>query len=373
MNWIRSSRRLAGCLGMMLLMAMRVSAQTPSPALLALEKSDNTLAIVDPASLQVVAHVAAGQDPHEVIASDDGKLAYISNYGGEGGTLNTVSVVDLVARKALPPIDLGALHSTHGLAFAGGKLYFTAETNKVIGRYDPVKQRVDWVLGTGQDRTHMIVVSKSLDQIVTSNVNSGTISIIEQITPQNGGFGPPPGGNGPQGSPPPGGRGGPGGGPRKTWVVTNVRAGNGSEGFDVSPDGKEIWVANAQDGTAAIIDATSKKVVQTVPISVKGANRLKFTPDGKQVLISGLGGRGGSSTSSGGDLVVLDVNTRKEVKLLSLGGGSAGILVAPDGGRAYVAVSTNGKIAVVDLKTLAVVGQISVGNQPDGLAWAVMK
>lgn len=104
---------------MMLLAVMRVSAQTPSPALLVLEKSDNTLAIVDPANLQVVARVAAGQDPHEVIASDDGKLAYISNYGGEGSTLNTISVVDLVARKALPPIDLGALRSAHGLAFAG--------------------------------------------------------------------------------------------------------------------------------------------------------------------------------------------------------------------------------------------------------------
>lgn len=369
MNWKRSSRHLAGCLGMMLLMVMRVPAQTPSPDLLALEKSDNTLAIVDPATLQVVARVAAGRDPHEVIASDDGKLAYISNYGGEGSTLNTISVVDLVARKALTPIDLGALHSAHGLAFAGGKLYFTAETNKVIGRYDPVTQRVDWVLGTGQDRTHMIFVSKSLDQIVTSNVGSGTISIIEQITQQNGGFGPPPGGNGPQGPTPPAGRGG----PRKTWVVTNVRAGNGAEGFDVSPDGKEIWAANAQDGTATIIDVASKKVSQTVPISVKGANRLKFTLDGKRVLISGLGGRRGSSTASGGDLAVLDVATRKEVKLLSLGGGSAGILMAPDGGRAYVAVSTKGDIAVVDLKTLEVIGQISAGNQPDGLAWAVTK
>jgi len=132
-------------------------------------------------------------------------------------------------------------------------------------------------------------------------------------------------------------------------------------------------VANAQDGTATIIDVTSKKVSQTVPISVKGANRLKFTPDGKQVLISGLGGRGGSSTSSGVNLAVLDAATRKEVKLLSLGGGSAGILVAPDGGRAYVAVSTNGNIAVVDLKTLEVIGRVSVGNQPDGLAWAVRK
>ena|SRR5438552_10145328 len=119
MNWIRSSRLLTGYLGMMLFVAMQVSAQSPSPTLLALEKSDNTLAIVDPASLQVVARVPAGQAPHEVIASDDGKLAYISNYGGEGSTLNTIAVVDLVARKALPPIDLGALNwrcSTRQLA-----------------------------------------------------------------------------------------------------------------------------------------------------------------------------------------------------------------------------------------------------------------
>lgn len=141
----------------------------------------------------------------------------------------------------------------------------------------------------------MIFVSESLDRIITSNVSSGTISVIEQITA----------------------------GPRKTWVETNVPSGKGSEGFDVSPDGKEIWAANAQDGTVTIIDVASKKVTLTVPISVKRANRLKFTPDGKQVLISGLGG---SSTPSGGDLAVFNVATRKEVKLLSLGGGSAGIL-----------------------------------------------
>ena len=136
-------------------------AQAQSSTLLVLAKSDNTVAIVDPATLQVLARIPAGPDPHEIVASDDGKLAFISNYGGSDSALNTISVVDLVARKALPPIDLGAVRSTHGLDFAGGKLYFTAETNKVIGRYDPATQRVDWILGTGQDRTHMIAVSKS--------------------------------------------------------------------------------------------------------------------------------------------------------------------------------------------------------------------
>jgi YVTN family beta-propeller protein len=357
------------------LIASGALAQAPPSTLLVLAKSDNTVAIVDPATLQVLARVPAGPDPHEIIASDDGKLAYISNYGGSDSALHTISVVDLVARQALSAIDLGALRSTHGLAFAGGKLYFTAETNKVIGRYDPATQRVDWILGTGQDRTHMIVVSPSLDHIVTSNVNSGTISIIEQVSQPNGGFGPPPGGapgsgSAPPGGAPPQGQGPPPGGSRMTWEVTNVRSGNGSEGFDVSPDGKEIWAANARDATVTIIDVVAKKTIQTLPIPVKGANRLKFTPDGRRVLISGLGA---GSNAAGIGLVVIDATTRKEVKQLSLGGGAAGILIVPDGSRAYVAVSTSDKVAIIDLKTLEVTGQISAGKQPDGLAWAVRK
>ncbi len=348
--------------GILALGASLASAQTPSPALLVLEKSDNALAIVDPATLQIVARVPAGPDPHEIVASSDGKFAYISNYGGSDSALNTISVVDLAAQKALPAINLGALRSAHGLAFAGGKLYFTVETNKAIGRYDPATQSIDWVLGTGQDRTHMVAVSESLDRIVTSNVNSGTISIIEQVSAPN--FGPPPGS--PAGSgPPPGGP--PPGAPRKTWRVTNVPSGHGSEGFDVSPDGKQIWAANAQDGTVTIIDVATKKATQTFPIPVKGANRLKFTPDGKRVLISGLGG---GPSSAGPNAVVFDAASGKELKELSLGGGAAGILIVPDGSRAYIAVSAKDKVAVVDLKTLEITAQIPTGKQPDGLAWA---
>jgi YVTN family beta-propeller protein len=348
---------------------LAASAFAQSATLLVLAKSDNTLAIVDPATLQVLARVPAGPDPHEVIASDDGKIAYISNYGGPDSTLNTISVIDLVARKPLPPIDLGALRSTHGLDYAGGKLYFTAETNKVIGRYDPATGRVDWILGTGQDRTHMIIVAKSLDHIYTSNPASGSVSIIEQFTQPNGGFGPPPGANGPPpGAPPQGFR--PPGPPRLSWRVTSVPAGRGAEGFDLSPDGKEIWVANAQDATVSIIDTATKTVTQTLPIPLRGANRLKFTPDGQRVLVSALGANAPAGDSS---LVVIDAPTRKEVKRLSLGGGAAGILIQPDGSRAYVAVSTGGKLVVLDLKTLEVVGEVPGGNQPDGMAWAVRK
>ncbi len=359
-----SFRRTAAPIVLLLLFAAKSAvAQTPSPALLILEKSDDTVAVVDPTSLKIVARVPVGEDPHEIVTSPDGKVAYISNYGGNDSNLNTISVVDLAAQKPLPAISLGALHSAHGLDFAGGKLYFTAETNKAFGRYDPATQKIDWVLGTGQDRTHMILVSQSLDRIFTANVNSGTISIIEQVMPSF-----PPPGNGP---PPSAGAGpGPGPGPgtpRKTWKITNIPSGQGVEGFDVSPDGKEIWGANAQDGTVTIIDVAGKKAIQTFPISVNHANRLKFTPDGKRVLISGLGP---AATLKGSNLAILDAATHKEIKGLNLGGGSAGILIVADGSRAFVAVSGKDKVAVVDLKSLEVTSEIPTGKQPDGLAWA---
>ena len=335
-----------------LLTSKWASAQTPSPALLVLEKSDRSMAIVDPTSLKIVARVPVGEDPHEIVASPDGKVAYISNYGGADSTLNTISVADLVAQKPLAPILLGALRSPHGLAFAGGKLYFTVETNKAFGRYDPATQTIDWILGTGQDRTHMVNVSESLDRIVTSNVNSGTISIIEQVMPSF-----PPQYRPAAGGPPPGG-------PRKTWEVTSVPSGRGCEGFDVSPDGKEIWAANAQDGTVTIIDIASKKVIGTINVGTKRSNRIKFTPDGKRVLVSLL---------SGPDLVILDPATRKVVKRLPIGHGAAGILVQPDGARAYVACTPDNSIAVIDLHSFEVVGHIQAGGGPDGLAWAVRR
>jgi YVTN family beta-propeller protein len=150
--------------------------------------------------------------------------------------------------------------------------------------------------------------------------------------------------------------------PRTDWDETVVRVGNGSEGFDISPDHKEVWVANAQDGTISVINVGEKKVVATLAANVQGANRLKFTPDGKHVLVSLLGGP---------DLVILDAATRETVKRFPIGHGAAGILIQPDGARAYVACTPDDYVAVIDLSSFTVTGKIQAGGEPDGLAWAV--
>jgi YVTN family beta-propeller protein len=309
------------------------SQPTPSPALLVLEKDDHSLAIVDPTALKIIGRVDAGPDPHEVVASDDGKFAYISNYGAFSSPQHTLSVVDLVSQKTLPPIDLSPLLAPHGLQFVNRKVYFTAEGSKVIGSYNPASQRVDWILGIGQNRTHMVFVAQDLSHIFTSDVNSGTITMIEPDKHADA----------------------------TGWTETHVRVGEGPEGFDVSPDGQVLWAANAHDGTVSIIDVATKKVVQTVNADVKSANRVKFTPDGRLVLISLLGGS---------DLVVMDAKSRGVIKRLNLGGGSAGILMAPDGKVAYVAVSHDNHVSAINLESLQVAGSIQTGKGPDGMAWA---
>jgi len=356
------------------------AASTPANALLVLEKEQNTLVIVDPASLTIVARVPVGDNPHEVAVSDDGATAYISNYGG-----NTIARVDLAAQKPLSPIDLGALRQPHGLVMAGGKLYFTAEGAKVAGRYDPATQKIDWVVGTGQNRTHMVIVSKDLKTVFTSNVSSATISVIEQGAMQGPGGGRGPGGPGGRGGPSgpggPNGRGGqggpggpngrgpggppPGGGPGggQDWNITNIPVGQGSEGFDLSPDGKELWVANAQDGTVSLIDVAGKKVAGTLP-STWSANRLNITPDGKYAFVSDM---------SGNDLLVIDAATRKEYKRIKLPASSEGLLMSPDGAHAYTTLNERDAVAVIDLKTMTLTGEVKTGRGPDGLAWAARK
>lgn len=318
------------------------NAQSPSKrSLLALSKANHTLAIVNPVTLKVMARIPVGDDPHEVVASADGRSAYVCIYGG--GSLHEINVIDLVAQKPLLNIDTRPLFGPHDITFVNGKAWFTAEGSKSIGRYDPATGKLDWSMGTGQDRTHMLYVSADGKKIYTTNVSSGTVSILVDTVIQ------------------PGRMGAPNAKPREDWRQTVVPTAKGSEGFDVSPDGNELWTASSDDGTISVIDLTAKKLSAKIDAKVLGANRLKFTPDGRQVFISSL---------QSGELTIFDAKSHNEVKRLKLGNGAAGILMDPDGSRAFIACSANDYIAIINLKTLEVSGHLDVGGVPDGLAWA---
>ncbi len=308
-----------------LLTASVFAADLPSPALIVLNKSDATLAIVDPATGKTTGLIPAGESPHEVVVSADGKTAFVTNYGSRTPG-SSLSVIDLVAQKERR-FDVSPMARPHGIAISNGKIWFTAEGSKLIGRYDPATHKLDAVLGTGQNGTHMVELSKDGNEIYTANIASGSISI----------FSNPP-----------------------AWNQTVVPVGKGPEGFDLTADGGQLWAGNSQDGSVSVIDLKTKKVIATIDVGTKRSNRLKLTLDGKLALISDL---------SGNELVVLDTASRKVTKRLAIGKTPEGILMDPNGTRAFIALAGENAIAILDLKTLTVSGRLATGGGPDGMAW----
>lgn len=303
------------------------ASQAPSDArLLVLLRDASALAIVDPTDGTILGRVPTVRDPHEVTASDDGRLAFVASPSAG------ISVIDLETQTELRRVDTGRGSEPHDVRYAAGKLYFTAEGYKVIGRYDPQRDEVDWLLGLGQDGTHMLVMSEDLNTIFTADRFSNTVTVVDNIT-----AGPP------------------------DWTVTPIPVGGEfPEGIDLSPDGREVWTATRNDGGVSIIDVATQAVVQRLDLNLEDPNRLKFTPDGRRVLIA---------DGRGSNLLLLDAGTRTEITRFDLAPNA--VLVQPDGARAYAALRGDHRVAVIDLATLEVTSTIPTGpgSGPGCMFW----
>jgi YVTN family beta-propeller protein len=354
------------------------AAQTPSPALLITiqDPGERALAIADPLTMKVVGSVPIVSEPHEVAVSADGKLAFVTNWGGTPGPNEAevakpgsdyISVIDLLTQKELRRVETGPGSMPHGIVFAGGKVYFTCEGYELIKRYDPAKNLIDWEMGIGQFHVHEIRITKDLNQIFTTNDRSDSVTAIEHLDSSAKSVDS-----------------------HSPWKVTAIPVGHGPEGIAMSPDEKEVWVLQRRGGGVSIIDVAAKKVSQTLDLNIKFPVRAQFTPDGKQIIIADF---------YSGAVLILDAVTRKEIKRIALGkpGGDdqdfqvvngdaslngapivpphkiENLLITPDGSKLYVDVVGSNYVAVIDLKTFEVTGSISVGKESEHLAWAVRR
>lgn len=309
-----------------------VIGQTTKPVLVALNKADSSMAIIDPAEMKIVGKVATGDSPHEVVLSADGKTAYVANYGAQQPG-STISVIDIATAKELRRVDLAPLMRPHGLQMIGGKIYFTAETNRVIARYDPVANKVDWLMGTGQNGSHMIVGSADQKRFYTANIGSDSVTSFEF-----------------QNTPPAGSK------------VTHVAIGKQPEAIDLSPDGKEIWAGLNAEGAIDVVDTATNKFKEKIAIGGR-PYRVRFTPDGKFVVNSMVASK---------ELLIIDAATRKEAKRIKLESVPLGVAFSADGKIAFVSVVEPDAVLKIDLETGQILGRVDTGKGPDGIAVAGM-
>jgi YVTN family beta-propeller protein len=305
--------------------------------LVALNKADNTLAIIDASTMKITGKVTVGDSPHEVVLSTDGMTAFVANYGAQTPG-SSISVIDTAAAKEIRRFDVSPLMRPHGLQFLGGKLYFTSETNRLIARYDPAANKIDWIMGTGQNGSHMVAVSADQKKFYTANIGSDSITSFEF-----------------QNVPPAGSK------------VTHIPVGKQPEAIDLSPDGKEVWTGLNVEGMVEIVDTAAYKSVAKLNIGGR-PYRVKFTPDGKFVYCSMIATK---------EILVIDAATRKEVRRMKLDNVPLGIVFSADGKTAFVtSVKENpeaaGSDAVlkIDIAKMEVTARVDSGQAPDGIAVA---
>ena len=313
--------------------------------LLVANKHSNTLSYVNPKTFDVIETIATGPNPHEIVVTPDQKTAYLSSYEPPG---NTISVIDLVARKQVKTISTGEFGRIHGAAISpdGRYAYFTAGQSGYVIEVETQTNEIRRTIPTQGKISHMVYVSPDGKYLLTANIVSEDISVINRSTGK---------------------------------LLKKIPAGKGVEGMAFTPDRKFLWALNQTGGSITIIDMQTLEPIETFDCPGMPV-RVRFTSDGKKALVAGW--------TKEGTLTVIDVATRKEIKRIKVGDYAIGVELSPDENYAFVGcedslgpeILPDGSeqvkkhkedsdgVHVVDMKSLEVVSIIKTGLGPDPMA-----
>jgi DNA-binding beta-propeller fold protein YncE len=303
--------------------------------LLVANKAEHTLGIIDPKADQQIATVPEGDiTGHEVIASPDGRTAYVPIYGNSGvgkpGTDGThMVVIDLAERKVVGNVDWGHGVRPHCPKFGpkDGLLYVTTELDQSVSIVDPRTLKIVGSIPTGQPESHMLALSNDGRRGYTANVGPGTVSVLDIKG-------------------------------RKTLAVIPIS--HETQRISISPDDSMVFTSDQTKPQLAVIDTATNKVKTWVPLPAPGYGTAS-THDGKWLLVAVPAAR---------KVAVVNLHTLKVEHTLDVPKAPQEVLVGPDNKTAYVSCDSSNKIAVINLSDWTVQKMIETGKGTDGLAWA---
>ncbi len=328
-----------------LLLSLADRALAQDGTLVVANRAGGSISLIDFPTRLEVARLAIGPIiPHEVAVSPDGRLAMTAEYGPESRHGQHVVLISIPEARIVGRIDLGPESRPHSVLFHrdGRRAVVTMQNSDRIAVIDVDAMKVMRSLPTGGREGHMVRLSPDGSRAyVTSRGAEGTLSVIflEENRPP---------------------------------VV--IRTGAGAEGISVSPDGREVWVANRVADNISVVDTASLTVVATVA-SRPAAGRVEISPGGRAIVPNG----GGGGPPVAQYLSVFDVASRKMLTEMPLRDGKPqdgnfGVLIRGD--IAFVSDPVGRTIRMFDLRApgksppevLA-----SAHEEPDGMAWSPVR
>lgn len=307
-------------------------ATVASGLVLVANKGEHTLGIIDPQTGRQIAAIAeTGVTGHEVVASPDGKLAFVPIYGDSGVGLpgsngRSLDVIDLQQRRIIHTIDFGQGVRPHCPVFGpkDGLLYVTTELEKAVAIIDPRTFKILGKIPTGQAESHMLAIAPDGQRGYTANVGPGTVSVLDMSAHKTIAIIP---------------------------VATHVQR------ISVSPDGRWVFTSDTEKPRLAVIDTKSNKVDRWIQLPAAGYGSA-FRPGGKQLLVA---------LPSANAVAIIDTGKMQVQKTVAVPSSPQEVLVSPDG-VAFVSCDHSAKVAAISPR--GTVELIDAGRVADGLAWA---
>jgi YVTN family beta-propeller protein len=309
--------------------------ETGPGLLLAVNQGEATLGIVDPQAGKQVAVIAeGGVTGHEVAVSLDGKTAYVPIYGdssvGEAGTDGRDMVaIDTASRKVVGHLDFGHGVRPHCAVMnpKDGLLYVTTELDQTITIINPKTLQVVGVIPTGQEQSHMLVISHDGRFGYTANVSAGTVSVLDI--------------------------------PRRK-LVSVIPVSTKVQRISISVDDKWVFTADQAKPQLAVIDTATNRVKTWIPIAAPGYGTAS-TLDGRWLLVC---------VPDASQVSVVDLKTLQVVRTIGVPRVPHEIVISPDNKTVYVSCIRTKKVAAINLSDWSVKSLIEAGESVDGMAWA---
>lgn len=302
----------------------------PSGSLVVVNKADHAVSLIDLKLGKIVATIPVEYGPHEVAISPSGNIAAVTNYGDGAKVSNSLTIINIPEKKKITTIDLGEYRRPHGAEFINEKeVLITCESKSRLLLADLSTGSITEVANTAQMGSHMVAYSVTDKTAYVANVFSGTVSVIDVPA-------------------------------RKLTTVINFKA--GIEGLAVSPDGKELWVANRNDSNVTVVNTTTRDVLAVLPAH-QVACRVKFLANGSHVLVS---------NGMSGNVSIYDAKARKWLRDIDVASNDGqpvpvGLTADIHNRYAYVCLAGYNEVAELDTGNWSVSRRIATGNEPDGI------
>lgn len=319
----------------------QVGVQAQQHTIIALSHSDHTIYELDGATGRIVHTFTAENQPHEAIASPDGKTIFAAVPQGPHVVMLDAASFTLKKKIESPFFRNpdGGSTSPHGIAITsdGAKVYVGTERADVPsiividGKTGEVTKKIDVMVEGG----HFLAIDQRTNKLYYPMRTDNRVLVLDTKTDQ---------------------------------VTRIIPVKGGPVGIAFTPSG-EAWVHSDYDGSVTVIDTKTDKVVQRIENAGTGAGRIAVSPNGRWAA---------STHGTSGDVAIIDTQSRKvaaRVPVASLGFP----LFSPDNSKLYVLTARTyagtppgivteeqGGVTVIDLASMKAVARYPAGVDPFG-------